>query len=147
MSKVSPNISVYSAIERELALALIGVKSAFGDVVVNASTTKDAKVFLVELLRRLQEFNPAALFYAVSVVANEFKQTTVAAEALFSCLRVVEAFRNPDSAKIVLNTYLSQYNLKKFTSVKSDDSKNFASTEACAFQRVLKDLRERQQRE
>ena len=147
MSKVSPNISVYSAIDRELALAFIGVKSAFGDVVVNASTTKDAKVFLVELLRRLQEFNPAALFYAVSVVANEFKQTTVAAEALFSCLRVVEAFRNPDSAKIVLNTYLSQYNLKKFTSVKSDDSKNFASTEACAFQRVLKDLRERQQRE
>ena len=147
MSKVSPNISVYSAIDRELALALIGVKSAFGDVVVNASTTKDAKVFLVELLRRLQEFNPAALFYAVSVVANEFKQTTVAAEALFSCLRVVEAFRNPDSAKIVLNTYLSQYNLKKFTSVKSDDSKNFASTEACVFQRVLKGLRERQQRE
>ena len=52
--KVSLNISVDSTIDRELALALISVKSAFGDVVVNASTTKDAKVFLVELLRRLQ---------------------------------------------------------------------------------------------
>jgi len=145
--KVSLNISVDSTIDRELALALISVKSAFGDVVVNASTTKDAKIFLVELLRRLQEFNPAALFYAVSVLANEFKRTTVAADALFSCLRVAEAFRNPDSAKIVLNTYLSQSNLKKFTAnVKSDDLKNFTSTEACAFQRVLKDLRERQQR-
>ena len=146
MSKVSLNISVNSTVDRERALAIISVRSAFGDV-VNASRTKDAKVFLVELLRRLQDFNPAALFYAVSVLANEFKRTTVAADALFSCLRVAEAFRNPDSAKIVLNTYLSQSNLKKFTAnVKSDDLKNFTSTEACAFQRVLKDLRERQQR-
>ena len=105
VSKVSLNISVNSTVDRERALALISVKSAFGDVVVNASTTKDAKVFLVELLRRLQDFNPAALFYAASVLANEFKQTTVAAEAFFSCLRVAEAFRNPDSAKIVLNRF------------------------------------------
>ena len=108
VSKVSLNISVNSTVDRERALALISVKSAFGDVVVNASTTKDAKVFLVELLRRLQEFNPAALFYAVSVLANKFKQTKVAAEAFFSCLCVAEAFRNSDSAKNVLNTYLSQ---------------------------------------
>ena len=105
VSKVSLNISVNTTVDRERALALISVKSAFGDVVVNASTTKDAKVFLVELLRRLQDFNPAALFYTVSVLANEFKQTTVAAEAFFSCLRVAEAFRNPDSAKIVLNRF------------------------------------------
>ena len=104
MSKVSLNISVNSTVDRERALAIISVRSAFGDV-VNASRTKDAKVFLVELLRRLQDFNPAALFYAVSVLANEFKQTIVAAEAFFSCLRVAEAFCNPDSAKIVLNRF------------------------------------------
>jgi hypothetical protein len=147
--KVSLNISVDS-IDKEIALALIGVKSAFADIVANASststststTTKDAKALLVAILCRLQEFNPAALFYAVSVLADDFKQTTVAADALFSCLRVAEAFRNPDSAKIVLNTYLSQSSLKKFT--KSEDgSKNVTAAEAFAFQRVLKRLRER----
>jgi hypothetical protein len=36
--------------------------------------------------------------------------------------------------------------LKKFTNVKSNDSKDFTSIVACAFQRVLEGLRERQQR-
>lgn len=147
--KVSLNISVDS-IDKEIALALIGVKSAFADIVANASststststTTKDAKALLVAILRRLQEFNPAALFYAVSVLVDDFKQTTVAADALFSCLRVAEAFRNPDSAKIVLNTYLSQSSLKKFTPSEGE-SKDVTAAEAFAFQRVLKRLRER----
>jgi len=147
--KVSLNISVDS-IDKEIALALIGVKSAFADIVANASststststTTKDAKALLVAILRRLQEFNPAALFYAVSVLADDFNQTTVAADALFSCLRVAEAFRNPDSAKIVLNTYLSQSSLKKFTPSEGE-SKDVTTAEAFAFQRVLKRLRER----
>ena len=65
-------------------------------------------VFTTFMLNAFLFINHAPLFYAVSVLANEFKQTTVAAEAFFSCLRVAEAFRNSDSAKIVLNTYLSQ---------------------------------------
>ena len=128
--------------DRELALALVGVKSAFAEI-VNASTKTNDEKFIVQLLRRLQD-NPAALFYAVSLLANDFKQTAIAADALFSCLRIAEAFRNPDSAKIVLKRYLSQSNLKKFAGKKSSSFvDDFTATEMCSFERILKGLRER----
>ena len=128
--------------DRELALALVGVKSAFAEI-VNASTKTNDEKFIVQLLRRLQD-NPAALFYAVSLLANDFKQTAIAADALFSCLRIAEAFRNPDSAKIVLKTYLSQSNLKKFAGKKSSSFVDgFTATEMCSFESILKGLRER----
>jgi len=93
----------------------------------------------------------ASLYYIISVLYNDFREYDLAANVLFTCLRVSEAFRNPDTSRLILKRYLSRDNLKKFCgssteqrSIDDDEKKNklnsYSSSEVLAIGRIKREL-------